>query len=179
MLHSTSSRTSLLTRPGGFPVYSSSSFKEPALVWEGPPVHEEPQGDDASPFDSLPTVVGRHDNAVQSGEVRIFLVKKDARLANAFPTGVTIGRLATNDIVLDDESVSRFHAFLQQDATTQRWTLTDAGSDNGTTVDGARLTPKVGQALAADARVSFGNATLIFMTPAGLARYVERKAKGP
>jgi hypothetical protein len=161
------------------PAAFKASLKEPALVWEGPPLHEEPQGDDASPFDSLPTVVGRHDHAVQSGEVRIFFVKKDASLANAFPMGVTIGRLATNDIVLDDASVSRFHAFLQQDAKTQRWTLTDAGSDNGTAVDGKRLAPKAGQELPADARVSFGDATLIFMTPAGLARYVERKATGP
>jgi hypothetical protein len=159
------------------PIAFKASLKTPALVWEGPPVHEVK--DDASPFDSLPTVVGRHDQAVRSGEVRIFFVKKDERLTNPFSMGVTIGRLATNDIVLDDASVSRFHAFLQQDLQTGRWTLTDAGSDNGTFVNARRLAPKTGQELPADARVAFGDAILIFMTPAELARYVERKATGP
>ena len=46
----------------------------------------------------------------------------------------SVGRLPDNDIVLDDRRVSRHHAeFLQQGA---RWIMRDAGSTNGTAVNG-------------------------------------------
>lgn len=55
---------------------------------------------------------------------------------------VTIGRAATNDLVLEGESVSREHcrvAFVNG-----AWTLTDTGSRAGVLVDGNRLTqPKI------------------------------------
>ncbi|MBK1734780.1 hypothetical protein CKO15_05645 [Halorhodospira abdelmalekii] len=48
---------------------------------------------------------------------------------------VTVGRAASNDIVLDDPSVSGFHAVLLQEA--GEVTVTDLGSTNGTRVSGA------------------------------------------
>jgi len=160
--------------PAGF----EGTLKTPALVWEGPPVRDAPD-DAASPFDSMPTVIGRNDQAVRSGEVRVYFVKKDPRIANPFSMGVTVGRLATNDLVLDDASVSRFHAFLQQDPKTSQWVVTDVGSDNGTFVEGQRLEPKAGRPLVDGARVAFGGAALVFMLPASLARYVAKKSAAP
>lgn len=46
----------------------------------------------------------------------------------------SVGRMPDNDIVLDDRRVSRHHAeFVQQGA---RWIMRDAGSTNGTAVNG-------------------------------------------
>lgn len=49
---------------------------------------------------------------------------------------VTLGRDATNDLVVDDATLSRVHLVFRKDAL-DRWTVRDAGSRNGTKVDGA------------------------------------------
>ena len=51
---------------------------------------------------------------------------------------VTIGREPTHDIVIPDPSISRFHAFAKQGADGE-FLLQDAGSTNGTTVNGASV----------------------------------------
>jgi hypothetical protein len=51
---------------------------------------------------------------------------------------VTIGREATHDIVIPDPSVSRFHAFAKQ-GEDGGFLLQDAGSTNGTSVNGASV----------------------------------------
>ena len=53
-------------------------------------------------------------------------------------SGLKIGRAAENDIVLEDDGVSRFHASLILDNGTL-W-LRDAGSRNGVFVNGQRVT---------------------------------------
>jgi hypothetical protein len=51
---------------------------------------------------------------------------------------VTLGRESTHDIVIPDPSISRFHAFAKQGAEGE-FLLQDAGSTNGTTVNGASV----------------------------------------
>jgi len=51
---------------------------------------------------------------------------------------VTIGREKTHDIVIPDPSISRFHAFAKQDED-GGFLLQDAGSTNGTSVNGASV----------------------------------------
>jgi pSer/pThr/pTyr-binding forkhead associated (FHA) protein len=51
---------------------------------------------------------------------------------------VTLGREATHDIVIPDPSISRFHAFIKQGAEGE-FLLQDAGSTNGTLVNGASV----------------------------------------
>ncbi|MCZ6862563.1 MAG: FHA domain-containing protein [Alphaproteobacteria bacterium] len=51
---------------------------------------------------------------------------------------VTVGRTSNNDIVISDISVSRFHAFLKQDAN-GTFQILDSGSTNGTRVNGAKV----------------------------------------
>jgi hypothetical protein len=65
---------------------------------------------------------------------------------------ITIGRAADNDIVLDDNMVSRHHARLKMQGDT--YTLTDLGSANGTLVNGRRVSAPV--ALQANDSVRFG-----------------------
>ena len=49
---------------------------------------------------------------------------------------VTIGRGSANDLVLDDDSVSRFHAVLKQEITGDIL-VADRGSTNGVLLNGA------------------------------------------
>jgi len=57
-----------------------------------------------------------------------------------FPTMITVGRTANNDVVLEDVQVSKFHAYFRVTATGVE--LADAGSRNGTFVGGDRLQPR-------------------------------------
>jgi hypothetical protein len=69
----------------------------------------------------------------------------------------TIGRDASCDLILCDRTVSRSHAGLRREA--GRWLLCDAGSTNGTRLNGWRVTEPV--LLRAGDRVSFGSMTLM------------------
>jgi transcriptional regulator with GAF, ATPase, and Fis domain len=48
-----------------------------------------------------------------------------------------IGSAASNDLVLDDPTISRFHCSIQRERGT--WRIVDTGSTNGTRVDGVRI----------------------------------------
>lgn len=156
------------------PAAFAASLTHPALVWEGPPVRDDAPALDT--FDSQPTQAGKDEGEVGSGEVRIYFVQKDKRIVNPVSDGVTVGRLLTNDVVVDVASVSRFHAVLRRDDKTGAWALTDAGSDNGTFLGGERLAPQKPRVLADGAQVRFGGAAMTFFMPAGLVRYVAQKA---
>lgn len=54
---------------------------------------------------------------------------------SSWGTLLTVGRASKNDIILDHESVSKFHACFQRDDA-GGWGIKDNGSTNGTTVDG-------------------------------------------
>lgn len=71
-----------------------------------------------------------------------------------------IGQGPQNDLVLDDDSVSRNHARLEFQAGS--WMLTDLDSTNGTTVEGVRLAPGVPTPLAYANTVRFGGVRLQF-----------------
>ncbi len=80
----------------------------------------------------------------------------------------TIGRDAACDLVLCDMTVSRSHAGLRREA--DRWLLSDAGSTNGTRLNGWRVTDPV--PLRAGDRISFGSMTMVVTEhapPAGAA----------
>ncbi len=70
----------------------------------------------------------------------------------------TIGRKAENDILVADEAASRFHAELFLDAATDKLSLTDLDSTNGTFVNQDRLTETV--ELHANDQVRIGQYTL-------------------
>ncbi len=74
--------------------------------------------------------------------------------------GLTIGRDAGNDVRLDSEEVSRFHARIDWDG--QNVVLTDLGSNKGTLLEGYRLVPQAGQVWDRQQPVSLGPFTLRF-----------------
>ncbi len=74
------------------------------------------------------------------------------------PTGVTIGRSRTCDIVLSDPNVSREHAEIRPRGGS--WVLTDLGSTNGSCLNGTRIErPEV---LKAGDEVELGTSTIRF-----------------
>jgi FHA domain len=93
---------------------------------------------------------------------------------NAFKQRVTIGRTSNNDIVLEDVSVSRFHAFLEEDE--GAWKLVDAGSRNGTVVAGQKLSVRVAVVLQNGAPVRIGAVQLTFFTSLGFIEHLRRRA---
>lgn len=70
---------------------------------------------------------------------------------------VTIGRQATNDVVLSDPNVSRRHAELRRDGS--HWVLVDLGSTNGSLVNGQLARE---HALDNGDRLGFGTSQLVF-----------------
>jgi pSer/pThr/pTyr-binding forkhead associated (FHA) protein len=94
-----------------------------------------------------------------------------ANISLTFPDGtevelkdsISIGRDATNDVVLDSSSISREHAGVTlQDG---RWYLEDRGSFNGTYLNGTRVVPGTPLPLRHADRIGIGTDTLIFSWP--------------
>ncbi len=54
---------------------------------------------------------------------------------------ITVGRTSKNDVTIPDISVSRFHAYLKR-GSDGRYQMLDAGSSNGTTVNGLTVPTK-------------------------------------
>ncbi len=138
----------------------------PGLVWEAPPEAITDSGHWEM------TGAGGVSARPHAGEPLIFFVEKLAHGNNPFAMGVTIGRVDSNDVVLDDGSVSRFHCWLQRDDRTGQWSLTDAESKNGTWVDRAQAGPRQRMPLRDGAKLKVGEVELTFFLPAALKAFV-------
>lgn len=82
---------------------------------------------------------------------------------------LTIGRNGEG-ILIKDSTVSDTHLVLKQ--VPGGWTVADAGSKNGTKVDGQLLTPETPLELKSGAQIQIGAVKLTFLTAAGLFRRV-------
>ena len=74
-------------------------------------------------------------------ETMLYPVKKRPGSDAVASTLITLGRAPTNDIVLTDYRISRVQVFFDQEGAT--WRVGDAGSTNGTKLDG-RPVPRDG-----------------------------------
>jgi hypothetical protein len=84
----------------------------------------------------------------------------------SFADMITVGRTANNDVVLNDVTVSRFHAFFRQRE--RSWIVCDAGSKNGTSVDGRPLEARKELPVVSGAAVRIGDIETRFYTAAEL-----------
>jgi hypothetical protein len=73
---------------------------------------------------------------------------------------VRVGQGPQNDIVLDDDTVSKVHALLE--FADGGWRLTDLDSRNGTYLEGVRLAPQVPTPVPGSATVAFGAVSAAF-----------------
>lgn len=146
----------------------------PVLLFE-PPLSEEEGSDDSLDDFQFRTSAGDSVISPKTGEAVVAIVEKTKD--NAFQRRVTIGRTTNNDIVLDDVSVSRFHAWLQYDEGMGAWTVIDAQSRNGTMLNGKRVAAKAAAALVDGAVLRVGNVQLKFFSEAGFVKYLETRSK--
>jgi hypothetical protein len=141
-----------------------AALTSPVLIWKAPPT-------DASAERWQGTHPGVGPARPHEGQAVVFDVTKDPSKQNAFAMGVTVGRIDTNDIPVDDVSVSRFHAWLAQDG--KGWVLCDAESKNGTFLDGKRLEAKQKPVIHDNAKLKFGEVEVTFFTVDALIAMME------
>ena len=84
----------------------------------------------------------------------------------SFADRITIGRTANNDIVINDSSVSRLHAYIRRDGTS--WIVADAGSKNGSWLRGSKLEARRENPLPSRAVIRLGEVDLTFYIAADL-----------
>lgn len=147
-------------------------LKDPAgtkAKWNGPVlVQRMTTSASAADEDWAPTRAAFVMSRPESNGAQVHQIAKAVGKPNAFPMGVTVGRVGGNDIELDDASVSRFHAWLQFDERTRVWSLTDADSKNGTKVAGAETGPRQRVPLTDHTEIRFGNVYVTFLLPDSL-----------
>ena len=73
-----------------------------------------------------------------------------------------IGRETADIVFSADPFLSRRHAVIRQDG--EHWTLTDAGSSNGTRHNGNRITPTAPVRLTDGDEIGIGPVTFVFRT---------------
>lgn len=78
---------------------------------------------------------------------------------DVFAEMITVGRTANNDIVINDATISKFHAYFRA-LDNGGYELIDVGSRNGTRVMGRQLTPKFSIEVTLGSRVRFGSIDL-------------------
>jgi len=91
-----------------------------------------------------------------------------------FPNMITLGRTANNDIVVPDVSVSKFHAWFQRIG--DRIEVGDAGSKNGTAVNGETLPPRGARvALKPGDKIRFARIEVTFLDAGAAWDAVDRR----
>ncbi|MDF1566073.1 MAG: FHA domain-containing protein [Deltaproteobacteria bacterium] len=95
-----------------------------------------------------------------------------------FSDRVGVGRTRNNDIVLPYPKVSKFHAYFTWSRDRSEFYLTDAGSTNGTFVNGHRLKKSESVIVPDRCVVSFGRYHFRFHTPKGLYETLGQIAYG-
>lgn len=141
-----------------------------AVLLYDPPAQNEEEEDDDDDF-RFRTVSGYSPAPISVGEPAVAWLTKNA--ANAFQRRITLGRTTNNDVVIESASVSRFHAWFQQEG--ELWTVADADSKNGTTLDGRPLTPKKAEKLSNGSRVKVGQIELVFHVASGFLQVLKRR----
>lgn len=142
------------------------------LVYEPPDQVQTDTTDDDDEY-QFHTQSGAGVSPVGGGEPLAVLLEKTKD--NAFVRRVTVGRTSNNDVVLDDSSVSRFHAWFEREDFGE-WFIADAGSRNGTWVQSRKLTPRTPSKLFTGHRIRIGVVELTFHTAEGFLKLLRERA---
>lgn len=110
-----------------------------------------------------------HNNEI----IDILPVVKTAR--NPFQSKIIIGRTSTQDIIIDDLLVSKFHAYFENLGENQ-YNIIERGSTNGTILNGVKLENGVQNKVKDQDKISFGGLNYTFFS--SRSAYMElKKAK--
>lgn len=142
----------------------------PVLLWE---VGERTMDTES---ESVVTASAAEPMSPRPGNPLVLLLKPETTQSRV--GGVSVGRSESNDVVIENPSVSRFHALIHRDSRTSEWKITDAGSRNGTMVDGARLAREQTVTLNDGCVVKLGDAQLRFLLPSSFHGYIDKKLDG-
>jgi len=91
-----------------------------------------------------------------------------------FANRIGVGRTRATDIWLPVPNVSKYHAYFERDPASGRYSVTDAGSKNGTVVNGERLAAKIARMLEDSAIISFGGCEVRFYSPLGFFHFLSK-----
>ena len=112
------------------------------------------------------------DSSSRASPEVLFLAKSDK---NSFRNMVTLGRAPNNDVRIDHPTISKVHAVFVR--ASERWSVLDPGSTNGTIVNGLRVSKSTSYHLLDGAKIQLGGEIVArFFTPRGVFRLLERAA---
>lgn len=88
-----------------------------------------------------------------TSELRVMALVKAP--GNPYSDRISVGRARNCDVVLRNPSVSKLHAHIRREPNGS-WVLIDVNSHNGTSIDGARVSPSQPVVLRIGEQVTFG-----------------------
>lgn len=136
---------------------------------------EVPSEDEAvQDFGEETTQVGPATPAEGSAGALIELFGLQKKPKAPFAEMITIGRTDSNDVAIHDSGVSRLHAYVTPNPA--GWTVADAGSRNGTHLDGQRLEPRKDQPLRSGSTLVFGGVAYLVLDAVQTYRALSRPA---
>ena len=89
------------------------------------------------------------------------------------PGPISLGRTPDNDVTIAESSISARHCFVR--VLGAEISMTDAGSTNGTLVNGVKLPPKKAQKVIEGDVITMGRFTLSFHTPRGFIKMLRER----
>lgn len=104
---------------------------------------------------------------------QVWVLKK--RESGAFQDRIGIGRARNVDVLIPLAEVSKYHAYFERD-NTGNWSVTDAGSRNGTQANGKVLVPRIPYPIKDGSEICFGPCRFEFRTAEGFVELVNRRA---
>lgn len=96
------------------------------------------------------------------------------REGGVFADRIGVGRARNADVPLALARISKYHAYFSRDAKGV-WHVTDAGSTNGTFVDGQKVQERLPHAVQNGQEVAFGPYRFAFYSPEGFLEVVKRR----
>jgi hypothetical protein len=122
-------------------------------------------------FASRPTTMS-HRSASLALIHRVFPIVK---AAGAQIGPISVGRTAENDVIIPEQSISKRHCTFELGEGTMA--IRDAGSTNGTLLNGSPLAPDAAVPLCGGESITMGRFKLVYETPAGFLELVSNLVK--
>lgn len=102
------------------------------------------------------------------------VVRIHKREGGVFADRIGVGRARNADVPLALARISKYHAYFSRDAA-GGWSVTDAGSTNGTFVDGVRVQERLPARISNGQEVAFGPYRFAFYLAEGFLEIVKRR----